>query len=271
MPAGCRCSPPVWGSACSLAGNLFGLAPAFLSMPALALYGIGWISFGRLLTGTEPSVPAPAGRGHRAPNPAGSPCTTTGRAATTRYPVAATWTTAAALWLLIWLHGARTHGLTQENEKRLWLGLTWMDSAKFLVVPFAVLLVAIFLLGRRQRPGSRAGRFAWVASLVAITLQVVAVALDFWPFHWGSYELGFTNRIPATGFDGPFQPVLSLVLTGLMVPLAATFVRAQVIQWWAAPALVVGMLSTFFLTPVSWLPAVCWLVVALSVVATRSR
>ncbi len=49
-----------------------------------------------------------------------------------------------------------------------------MDSAKFLVVPFAVLLVAIFLLGRWQRPGSRAGRFAWVASLVAITLPCEA-------------------------------------------------------------------------------------------------
>lgn len=32
-----------------LAGNLVGLAPAFLSVPVLALYAAGWIAFGRLL------------------------------------------------------------------------------------------------------------------------------------------------------------------------------------------------------------------------------
>ncbi len=32
-----------------LAGNLFGLAPAFLSVPVLALYAVGWISFGWFL------------------------------------------------------------------------------------------------------------------------------------------------------------------------------------------------------------------------------
>ncbi len=47
-----------------LAGNLLGLAPAFLSVPVLALYGIGWISFGSLLlSGTGPFAPTPPGRG----------------------------------------------------------------------------------------------------------------------------------------------------------------------------------------------------------------
>ncbi len=32
-----------------LAGNLFGLAPAFLSVPVLAVYAAGWIAFGRFL------------------------------------------------------------------------------------------------------------------------------------------------------------------------------------------------------------------------------
>lgn len=34
-----------------LAGNLFGLAPAFLSVPALAAYGAGWIAYARCLAG----------------------------------------------------------------------------------------------------------------------------------------------------------------------------------------------------------------------------
>lgn len=32
-----------------LAGNLFGLAPAFLSVPVLALYTAGWLALGRFL------------------------------------------------------------------------------------------------------------------------------------------------------------------------------------------------------------------------------
>lgn len=34
-----------------LAGNLFGLAPAFVSVPALAAYGVGWIYFATVLMG----------------------------------------------------------------------------------------------------------------------------------------------------------------------------------------------------------------------------
>lgn len=36
-----------------LAGNLFGLAPAFLSVPALAAYGAAWIAYGRFLARRE--------------------------------------------------------------------------------------------------------------------------------------------------------------------------------------------------------------------------
>jgi hypothetical protein len=36
-----------------LAGNLFGLAPAFLSVPVLALYAVGWMAFGRQVRGAD--------------------------------------------------------------------------------------------------------------------------------------------------------------------------------------------------------------------------
>lgn len=37
-----------------LAGNLLGLAPAYLSVPVLALYAMGWIAFGRYLRAMQP-------------------------------------------------------------------------------------------------------------------------------------------------------------------------------------------------------------------------
>ncbi len=39
-----------------LAGNLFGLAPALLSVPVLTVYAAGWIAFGRFLRSTAPSA-----------------------------------------------------------------------------------------------------------------------------------------------------------------------------------------------------------------------
>ena len=58
-----------------------------------------------------------------------------------------------ALWLVIWAHQMFTHGPTQENEKEILLGLTWMDSAKFLVLPFALFLLAAVAAHRSiERP-----------------------------------------------------------------------------------------------------------------------
>lgn len=37
-----------------LAGNLLGLAPAFVSVPALGVYAAGWMAFGRHLSGRAP-------------------------------------------------------------------------------------------------------------------------------------------------------------------------------------------------------------------------
>lgn len=47
-----------------LVGNLLGLAPAFLSVPALGLYAAGWLAFGRHLAGRArtPSALRRAGR-----------------------------------------------------------------------------------------------------------------------------------------------------------------------------------------------------------------
>ena len=50
---------------------------------------------------------------------------------------------AGFFWLLVWFHQRQTHGPTQENEERIVLGLTWLDSAQFLVLTLALLLIAM--------------------------------------------------------------------------------------------------------------------------------
>lgn len=181
-----------------------------------------------------------------------------------RSAAAAAWSVAGLLWLLIWLHGARTHGVTQVNEKRLWLGLTWMDSAKFLVVSFLAVLLALYLSAKVGRPLSRWGRLAWGASLAVVAVQVVGVALQFWPFPWGSYRVTFEARSGFTSVGGPLQAVASLLGVLLLALAAVALAQAGAVRLWVVPVLAVGMLTTFYLTPASWVPALAWLLMAVA-------
>jgi hypothetical protein len=105
---------------------------------------------------------------------------------------------AGAVWLLVCAQQAYAHGVTQENEKEIVLGLTWMDSAKFLVIPFGLLMATMGALrARRGRPGSL-GRAGFAVTSSALALLIVSVALEFWTFPWGSYAQGSTSRFPST-------------------------------------------------------------------------
>ncbi len=45
-------------------------------------------------------------------------------------------------------------------------------------------------------------------------LLVIAVALQFWLFPWGSYEITFEDKVPITRVAGPIQALASLILAG---------------------------------------------------------
>ena len=57
------------------------------------------------------------------------------------------------LWLLLWSHQLLAHGTSEQNEKKLVLGLTWMDAAKLFVASFVLfLLAAVAAYGLARSP-----------------------------------------------------------------------------------------------------------------------
>ena len=190
-----------------------------------------------------------------------------------RVPVWVRWGWAAAIvagavWLLVWAHQAYAHGVTQENEKEIVLGLTWMDSAKFLVIPFALLVAAMGALrARRGRPGWL-GRAGFAVTNGALALLIVGVALEFWAFPWGSYAKDFDEPLPEYG--GLVQTLASLAFTIGALLLAFDLSRNHALPIWVGLTLVVGAVTTIYLTPVLPVPGLAWLVLG-AVLWQKSR
>ena len=174
-----------------------------------------------------------------------------------------------ALWLLLWSHQLLAHGTTEENEKKLVLGLTWMDSAKLFVASFVLFLVAVVAADRVAGPSTTFGRAAFWFTAGALVASGAATAVEFWPFPWASYDGGYDE--PHARYGGIVRAVASLVLTVGLVLFAIHLTRTRVLPWWGGVVLVLGGPTTIFLSPAFPMPGLAWLVVGIVLLARADR
>lgn len=176
---------------------------------------------------------------------------------------------AGLLWLVVWFHQHLTHGPTEVNEQRIFLGLSWLDSGKFLVIPLILLLIAIVsLYSLRERP-RLLGRMGFIVTVAGLVGLIVGTALEFWSFPWGSYAIGFEATLPRWG--GLIHALSTLVFTIGLIVFSIDLVRAGVMPVWVAPVLVLGGFSTIFFTPTFLLPGLAWLLLGVVLWLRRDR
>jgi hypothetical protein len=96
-----------------------------------------------------------------------------------------------------------------------------------------------------------------MGTVVGLSFLIFGAAAEFWAFPWGSYAVSFEAPQPQVG--GLIQALASLVFTLGLIPFGVDLVRAKLLPIWAAPVVVLGGLTTFFLTPASWVPGLAWL------------
>lgn len=138
---------------------------------------------------------------------------------------------AGVLWRVLWAHQQAAHGPTQVNEMRLIGGLTWMDTGKAAPIILALVLVGLASLYRRRPDPGRIGRIGATMTFVAMVWLIIATAVEFWVFPWGSYALTFemAQGLAGSNASGGLQALASLAVAISLTILMVDLVRARVV------------------------------------------
>lgn len=142
-----------------------------------------------------------------------------------------------------------------------------MDSGKLLLLPLALLFVAIVALYRLTPQPGRLVTVAFATTAISLAALMTGTVLQFWRFEWGSYEQQFEEA--AIGVGGSLQAVAALALVVVSTAFGIALSRRRVLPPWVVPALPIAALATFWLTPTSPVPGLAWIVLG-GVVAARA-
>ena len=130
------------------------------------------------------------------------------------------------IWLLLWVHFLLTHGPTSRDYKETFLGLSYYDSTKLVVLALALCIVGLISL-RARRPSSD---WPWLGTLGY-----------FLALPWGDTTRASTDVTKPVWIGigvGSITAFLGPTLLGTSV------VRANVLPVWAiVPLIIAGLAS----------------------------
>lgn len=169
---------------------------------------------------------------------------------------------AGVLWVLQWAHVLVTHGPGEHDGRGLWLGLTWMDSAKFLAIAYLLLIPAVRYIASRPAIARRRGAvMAGRLTVAALVVAAAATTVEFRLWEWRTYSGSFDGASSSLWVAGPIRLITSAVVLSVgFAVLGVAGARARVLPVWLPPLLVVAALSTVFIGgPLPPLAGLVWL------------